>query len=328
MLRPPGVVVSTTAFSVPVKVLTEQHVTAHARRLGPMVTVVLVERGSGVVTDRLGRYEVHTGDVVVFEPEAEFRYTPTRPIRITMMMLDEGMLLDSVSWRHAHQSAAGRARVRAIATALSRPVIVLQPTPSASRRLGRLLHTVKEVQKRPPSEDRVLRAMTLLSQMMEIIDPLVMRDHPERSFASQIQAAGQLEFPTVRHPGIHRALEFVATRPPTEWSVAALAEQARLSPGHFTRVFTREVGCSPREFLSERRLTEFILLVQSSSLTVSQAARRVGWASTSHAIAVFRRQTGSTPTRFRTGVARDDGESMIRPGERVIPPPGVESDHT
>lgn len=288
--------------------------------------MVLVEQGAGILTDRLGRHEVHAGDVVVFEPEAELRYAPIRPLQITMMILDERMLLDTVAWRHAHRSAEGRARVRALATALRPPAMVLQTTPHEAQRLRLLFRTAKNLQAEPASEQRVLRMMTLLSQMMEIIDPLVMRGHPDPSFASQLRSAGRLEFPAVKHPGIQRALEYIAVSAPAGWSVAGLAERARLSTGHFTHVFTREVGCSPRQFLSERRLAEFIAVIQSSTLTVSQAARSVGWASTSHAIAAYRRLTGSTPSQFRTGRTRNAGESMILPGETPIPPPGVEAD--
>lgn len=168
--------------------------------------------------------------------------------------------------------------------------------------------------------------LAVFAQIMEILDPLILREHPDSSLTSQIQAAAAVSFPTVRHAGVLRALEFLANAPAHQWSTTALANQASLSPGHFARVFTAEMGVSPRRFLSERRLTEFVMLVQSTTLTVNQAARQVGWSSTSHAIAVFRERFGMTPQEYRYGPRRNADESVILHDELLIPPPGVEPD--
>ncbi|KAB1641401.1 AraC family transcriptional regulator [Gulosibacter chungangensis] len=312
---------------MPLRFLTEQHVSAHSRRLGRVVTVVLVERGAGVLTNQHGRHQVRSGDMVVFEPEAEFHYTPARPLRISMMTIDPELLLDAIGWLHARSSLAGRARVRAIAVALSRPVMVLHPAPGEAARIRRILHAAMRLQGedgRSLDRNPFPRMMTLASQLMEVLDPLVVRDHPHRLFAEQLRAAATLELPVVQHPGVRRALEFVAARPPGAWTLQSLAEAALLSPGHFARVFAAEVGSSPRQFLSERRLTEFIVLIHTSTLTVSQAARRVGWASVSHAINAYRKHTGTTPAKARVGQAASIADAVIVPGERMIPPPSIE----
>ncbi|WP_146137500.1 helix-turn-helix transcriptional regulator [Gulosibacter molinativorax] len=289
--------------------------------------MVLVERGAGTLTHRHGRHEVRAGDMAVFEPEAEFHYTPSRPLRISMMMIDQDLLLDAVAWRHARRSLAGRARVRAIAVALSRPIIVLHPSRSEAGRVKRIFHAAMRLQGQDgQSLDRnpFPRMLTLTTQLMEIVDPLVVRDHPHRLFAEQLRAAATLEIPDAQHPGVRRALEFIATRPPAEWTLPRLAEAAMLSPGYFARIFAEEVGTSPRQFLSERRLTEFIVLIHSSTLTVSQAARKVGWASPSHAIAAYRKHAGATPAKARAKRESDAGGATVLPDESSIPPPGIE----
>lgn len=319
--------VSAPAVAVPVRFLTEFHASPHARKLDPMVTIALVERGKGVVTHRQGMHETRTGDVVIFEPEAEFRYTPVRPQRISMMLVEQAFLLDTFAWRYAPRSPAGRARIRALVSTAGFPVIVVRPSPPDARRLERLLRTARREQAQRSGSamrEEVPRLLTILSQIMEILDPLVMRDHPDPLFAAKIHSTAGLWFPTARHTGVQRALEFVATAPVGEWSVTALAREALLSPGYFTQVFTAEVGVPPRQFLSELRLSEFVMLVQTTTLTVNQAARAVGWASTSHAIAAFRHRFGVTPQEYRYGLHRNAGNSVIVPGEQLIPPPSVE----
>lgn len=321
--------VSAPSVAVPVRFLTEFHASPHARKLDPMVTIVLVERGKGVVAHRQGMHETRTGDVVIFEPEAEFRYTPIRPQRISMVMVEQAMLLDIFAWRYAPRSPAGRARIRALMSTAGFPVIVLRPSPSDARRLERLLRAARREQiQRSGSamREEVPRLLTILAQIMEILDPLILRDHPDPLFAAKIRSTAEVWFPTARHTGVLRALEFVAATPVGEWSVAALAREALMSPGYFTRVFTAEVGVPPRQFLSELRLSEFVMLVQTTTLTVNQAARKVGWASTSHAIAAFRNSFGVTPQEYRHGLRRSIGESTIPPGEPLIPPPSVEPD--
>lgn len=71
---------------------------------------------------------------------------------------------------------------------------------------------------------------------------MVIREHPHPSFAAQLEAAAAVQLSATGHPGVRRALEFLAGRPPTDWSVAALPRQASLSPGYFARVFTEEIG--------------------------------------------------------------------------------------
>lgn len=318
---------SSSSLTVPLRLLTEHHVSAHSRRLGRVFTVVLVERGAGVLTHRHGRHEVHGGDMVVFEPEAEFHYAPARPLRISMVTVDPDLLLDMVGWVHARRSRAGRIRVRAIAVALSRPVMVLHPTPPEAARVRRILHTAIRLQGlegHSPNQHMFPRMLALASQLLEVVDPLMVGEHPYRLFAEQLRASEILEMPVVQHPGIRRALEFMAARPPQAWTLQSLAEAALLSPGYFARVFAAEVGSPPRQFLSERRLTEFIVLIHTSPLTVSQAARRVGWASASHAINAYRKHTGTTPAKARARQTASIADAVIVPGERRIPPPGIE----
>lgn len=312
----------TQSFSVPVRFLTEEHVSAQTRKLDPVVTVALVERGAGILTDRIGSYPVRGGDVVVFGPEAEFRYDPIRPLRISIATIDEELLLEAVAWTHGKGSTPGRARVRIAMSTLRHPVVVLHPARAESERLRRLIrsaiaHQIKDVPRSP------LGVFATVARLMEIVDPLVMQQHPNPQFALRIQAAAGFHLPEVSHAGVARALRFVATRPAAQWSVAALARAASLSVGYFTRAFVAEIGLSPRQFLSQQRLVEFTILIRSTSLTIDQAVRQVGWSSTSHAIAVFRVQTGMTPSQYRNRAT-----SRPQSTDGSTPPSGLTDDDT
>jgi AraC family transcriptional regulator len=78
-----------------------------------------------------------------------------------------------------------------------------------------------------------------------------------------------------------------------------LAEEAHLSLFAFVRVFKRETGLSPWQFIIRCRIEASKSLLLSTHRAVAQIAFDVGWQNVSHFTAVFRRQVGTTPAMFR-----------------------------
>jgi AraC-like DNA-binding protein len=82
-------------------------------------------------------------------------------------------------------------------------------------------------------------------------------------------------------------------------SLGHYAHDLEISTGHLSRSFSRIVGRSFRE--EQRRLRDLHAcdLLRSTSLVLSQVARRVGMMSTSQFIADFRKAHGITPACYR-----------------------------
>lgn len=85
-------------------------------------------------------------------------------------------------------------------------------------------------------------------------------------------------------------------------TLADLAEQVRLSPYHFSRVFRQAVGRSPYDHVRWRRLAHGAAMVIRSDLTLTQIAGGTGFSNTSHFSDSFHLKSGVAPSHFRKAV--------------------------
>jgi AraC family transcriptional regulator len=78
-----------------------------------------------------------------------------------------------------------------------------------------------------------------------------------------------------------------------------LAAAAGVHPVHLSRAFRAAYGCAPGEYLRRLRIEHAQRLLVESRMPLAQVARSVGYYDQSHFTAVFRRETGTTPARYR-----------------------------
>jgi len=73
------------------------------------------------------------------------------------------------------------------------------------------------------------------------------------------------------------------------------------SPDHFARLFRQTFRVSPHQYLMGRRIERAKTMLRDRSVPIAVIAVACGFSSQSHLNAVFKRQTGSTPGRYRKG---------------------------
>ncbi|HET6275970.1 MAG TPA: GlxA family transcriptional regulator [Candidatus Cybelea sp.] len=83
-------------------------------------------------------------------------------------------------------------------------------------------------------------------------------------------------------------------------SVEAIAEQASLSPRHFTRKFKAAFGITPADFVEELRLDEARWLLVNAADPVEQVAKDVGYANDETFRRAFVRRFGVVPSDYRS----------------------------
>ena len=83
------------------------------------------------------------------------------------------------------------------------------------------------------------------------------------------------------------------------FSLAELASVAEMSPFHFSRVFSRSMGCSPQRYFTGLRITEAQRLLRETDRSVLEIGLAVGYSSPSHFAQTFQRATGVAPSRYR-----------------------------
>lgn len=104
-------------------------------------------------------------------------------------------------------------------------------------------------------------------------------------------------------PACNRAIELIHARFAHPISLQELAEAAGLSTRHFTRAFRQATGLSPYQYVLQRRIEESRVLI-AKGLPLADVAVQCGFADQSQLNRIFVRHTGTTPGRYRRGLAQ------------------------
>lgn len=128
----------------------------------------------------------------------------------------------------------------------------------------------------------------------------------------QSQFSVHLAAQAVGRSRLHDVQKFVLNHPAADLSVDALAKIAAMSPRNFTRVFTREVGVSPAEYVDLTRIDVARFLLEGSRLPIDTIAVRSGFGSPRAMRRAFLVHLGTTPSEYRDRF-RSSGDGS-RPG--------------
>lgn len=98
---------------------------------------------------------------------------------------------------------------------------------------------------------------------------------------------------------IRRVTDYIRANLCADLAIGELAALAGLSSFHFARVFRRETGETPHQFVTRLRLEEAARLLRATDHTVLQIALAVGFENASHFSVQFKRGYGVTPLAYR-----------------------------
>jgi AraC-like DNA-binding protein len=82
-------------------------------------------------------------------------------------------------------------------------------------------------------------------------------------------------------------------------SRSQIASRVWSSESYLTRVFRRDLGIGPWEYLTRFRIEQAKSLLRMTSLTVTEIANRIGYNDSAYFSRVFRQETGRSPVSFR-----------------------------
>jgi AraC-like DNA-binding protein len=99
---------------------------------------------------------------------------------------------------------------------------------------------------------------------------------------------------------VAQALAYMREHQTEHLSLHTVAEQARLSPYYFCKLFGRTLGMTFTEYLTRLRLERAKDLLMSPTMPVSDIALAAGFGSIPHFNRAFKRYTGVTPTHYRS----------------------------
>lgn len=100
-------------------------------------------------------------------------------------------------------------------------------------------------------------------------------------------------------PGLDTVKNYMDNYFMTDITIAQLARSAYYSTDHFIRVFRKEFGIHPKQYLQRLRLTESLKLLSGTELPMGEIAQRVGFGSSGEFSAFVKKVTGKSPTEIR-----------------------------
>ena len=102
---------------------------------------------------------------------------------------------------------------------------------------------------------------------------------------------------------LQRVYDYIEANLDDRLTLADLAGVACLSPYHFSRSFKQAVGVGPQRYVMQRRIDRAKTLIRRSNQPLALIAQEVGFTDQSHLTCFFRRETGTTPGRYRAASA-------------------------
>ncbi|WP_137147989.1 GlxA family transcriptional regulator [Mycolicibacterium sp. CR10] len=115
----------------------------------------------------------------------------------------------------------------------------------------------------------------------------------------QTQFAAPVWMPRARRTPIRDVQESIEAEPAGAHSISELARRAAMSPRHFTRVFTEEVGEAPGAYVERIRTEAARRQLEESDDTVTVIAARCGFGSSETLRRNFVRRLGISPDQYR-----------------------------
>ncbi len=115
----------------------------------------------------------------------------------------------------------------------------------------------------------------------------------------QTQFAAPVWAPRAKRAPIREVQEAIETEPGGRHSISELARRAAMSPRHFTRVFTEEVGEAPGAYVERIRTEAARRQLQETDDTVTVIAARCGFGTAETMRRNFVRRIGIPPDHYR-----------------------------
>jgi transcriptional regulator GlxA family with amidase domain len=115
----------------------------------------------------------------------------------------------------------------------------------------------------------------------------------------QSQFSMHLTSQNTSHPGIRDIQDWVLSNLSLPLDVPMLADRAAMSERNFRRVFAKEVGSSPLQFIESARLEAGRRLLEEGELPLKSIAGRIGFASEQSLRKLFLKRLGVGPQAYR-----------------------------
>lgn len=103
---------------------------------------------------------------------------------------------------------------------------------------------------------------------------------------------------------VEKAVNFIKDHPDKNLTRNEVASHVHLNPEYFSRLFKRETGYTVADFIFKEKMKLARQLLESTRLSVSMIAMKVGYSNFSHFTQLFKKVYGMTPNEYRKSCAQ------------------------
>jgi len=105
---------------------------------------------------------------------------------------------------------------------------------------------------------------------------------------------------------IGQSLSYIRSHFTEEISIDLLSEQVALSPYHFIRLFKKEIGQTPHQYIVQMRINSSKFYLKTTSSTIQEIAFNCGFKSVNNFCICFKNSVHLTPSEYRSLKNRAD----------------------
>jgi transcriptional regulator GlxA family with amidase domain len=105
--------------------------------------------------------------------------------------------------------------------------------------------------------------------------------------------------PLAEDASLREVQRWILARPAADHSIPALAERAGVSPRHFARIFRRELGLTPADFVETTRVDGARQMIEETRTPLKQVAAAYGFGDVNGLRRAFLRRLGVTPGDYQ-----------------------------
>lgn len=203
------------------------------------------------------------GDVVLIDCYAEHQYGTQKGFSCLWMHFDGRM---ARSWYEHIISRFGN-------------VIRTPSGQSVSYHLGQIYRLFQNG--KPAKEPRMSTEIELILAALLDCGQAAQSDHPGGS------------------DGVQNAIAYISAHFAEPLQLQTLADQCSLSPYYFSRLFAKETGMTPHQYILETRIASARYYLSTTNLSVKEIAYLTGFTDESSFCSTFRKREGETPSSYR-----------------------------
>ena len=146
--------------------------------------------------------------------------------------------------------------------------------------------------------------------------------HPEKHFSDQLLLDNLMRELLIQM-GMDRAprlstklaeiLDYVHQHYSKKITLSALADRFFLSESYIARLFKKELGCKPSEYVNNLKISMAQTLLAETNLSVTETAERLGYSDVYYFSKVFKQIAGTTPSALKKETESTGSNRNITP---------------